>query len=246
MLPGLNGYEVLRRLRARRRMDSGADADGQGRRLRPDRRLRPRRRRLPDQAVLVHRAGRAAARAGAARGAAAARGADRRHLVARPGAPGGGARSQDDPVDAAGVRTARIPDAQQGHRRHEDRDPAERVGRALRRTPTTSSRCMSATCGARSISRSAPTPSRPSAASATGWSRARTPTATEPSPRVPPPGRVGDRDAALVCHNDFPHDRQAEPGSARASSTGSASSRTKRSKTRSRSAVRCRDRRRRP
>ena len=64
MLPGLNGYEVLRRMRARDGLDAGADADRQGRRVRPDRRLRPRRRRLPDQAVLVHRAGRRLAGAG--------------------------------------------------------------------------------------------------------------------------------------------------------------------------------------
>ena len=67
MLPGIDGFEVCRRLRARRRLDAGADADRARRGRRPGRRPRRRRRRLSDEAVLLRGAARAAARADAPR-----------------------------------------------------------------------------------------------------------------------------------------------------------------------------------
>ena len=101
------------------------------------------------------------------------------------------------------------------------------------RCPTTSSRCTSATCAARSTSRSAPHHrDRP---------RCRLPlesgayaAAAEPSPACRRPAGVID-DAAVVRRDDLPDDRQAEPGPP-ALRDRLASSRTKRSKTRSRSA----------
>ena len=67
MLPGLDGFEVCRRLRERRRLVARAHAH-RARRGRGSRgRARRRRRRLPRQAVLVRRARRAAARARAPR-----------------------------------------------------------------------------------------------------------------------------------------------------------------------------------
>ena len=41
MLPRMNGYDVLKEMRQPQSLDSGADAHGQGRRIRPDRCLRP-------------------------------------------------------------------------------------------------------------------------------------------------------------------------------------------------------------
>ena len=77
MMPGLDGLEVCKALRARGRSDADPDADREVDRARPRARPRARRRRLPDQAVLAGRA------AGARQGAAAPR---------RPAARGAGRR----------------------------------------------------------------------------------------------------------------------------------------------------------
>ena len=53
MLPGLSGLRGRPDAARRGELGAGADAVGQGRRVRPGRRARLRRRRLPDQAVLV-------------------------------------------------------------------------------------------------------------------------------------------------------------------------------------------------
>ena len=63
MLPGVDGFEVCRQLRASRRLGARADAHRPRRGRRPGRRPRRGRRRLPDQAVLVRRAAGAAPRA---------------------------------------------------------------------------------------------------------------------------------------------------------------------------------------
>ena len=88
MLPGLSGYRVVPALRAEEQLAAGADAVGQGRRVRPGRRARLRRRRLPDQAVLLRGAAGPAARAAAPRRAGAAGGAAGRRPrpSTRPGA----------------------------------------------------------------------------------------------------------------------------------------------------------------
>ena len=77
MMPGLDGLEVTKALRARGPQHADPDADRQVDRARPRARPRARRRRLPDQAVLARRAagprqGAAAPRRPAARGAGGA------------------------------------------------------------------------------------------------------------------------------------------------------------------------------
>ena len=73
MLPGIDGFEVCRRLRDAGRLGADPDADRARRGPRPGRRARRRRRRLPDQAVLLRRAARPAAGAGPARARSSAR-----------------------------------------------------------------------------------------------------------------------------------------------------------------------------
>ena len=92
----------VRAAAGRGELGAGADALGQGRRVRRGRRARPRRRRLPDQAVLVRGAGGQAAGAAAPRRAAAAGRAGRRRPVARPGAAPGHPRGDRDRADARG------------------------------------------------------------------------------------------------------------------------------------------------
>ena len=92
MLPGIDGFEVCRRLRAAGvwapiLMLTARDAVA-----RPGRRARRRRRRLPDQAVLLRRAARAAAGAGPPRRDRAPGGARGRRPAARPGDAAGLAR----------------------------------------------------------------------------------------------------------------------------------------------------------
>ena len=107
MLPGIDGFEILRRLRARQRVDAGADADRARRDRGPGRRARRGRRRLPDQAVLVRRAARPPARARAPRPDRTADDARGRRPAARPGRPARVARRPGARPDGTRVRAAR-------------------------------------------------------------------------------------------------------------------------------------------
>ena len=169
MLPGLNGYEVCRQLRSREvwtpvlmltakdgeydqadAFDLGAD----------DYLIKP-----FSFVVLVARL-RALVRRGAPARPVVLTAGDlavdpARRQVIRGGQPVAG--------DRTGVRAAGVPDAPPRRRGLQSRRSSRTSGTPTSTAIPTSSRCTSATCAARSTSRSAGTPSRPSGAWATGW-----------------------------------------------------------------------------
>ena len=155
MMPGLDGFETCRRLRARGHLGAGADAHrarrGRGPRARPGRG----RRRLPDQAVLARRADGAPARAGAPRPGRAPHGARGRRPAPRSSHPRGrGAGRREIELSAARVRAARDVHAPPRPGVHARRSCSSRPGISATSSARTSSRSTSATCARRSTGRS--------------------------------------------------------------------------------------------
>ena len=193
MLPGIDGLEVCRRLRDRRRRPAGRHADRARRGGRPGRRARARRRRLRDQAVQPARA-RAAGRVRAAPGGAprrprragdrssdgdlrvdlAARRVTQRRRRARP--------------DQPRVRPAGLPPAHPGRAFTARRADASRSG-AGRSATSRRSPCTCAGCARRSrTTRPRPRGSSPCGASAT----AGTPRRERPAASAAQPGAAGE------------------------------------------------------
>ncbi len=168
MLPGIDGFETCRRMRAAGVWTPGADADRAQRDRGSRRRARRRRRRLPREAVLVRRAARPPAGAAASRHGRASERRRGGRSLARSRSPRGAARRDADRALGQGVRAARGADA--SRRRGALALPVARAARGTASTTTarTSSTCTSPTCATRSTGRSARGRSRRCGASATG------------------------------------------------------------------------------
>ena len=137
MLPGLSGYEVVRRLRAEDNwvpvlMLSAKDGEYDQADA-----LRRRRRRLPDQAVLLRGPAGPDPGAAAPRGGGPAGGADGRRHQPGPGEPGGPGRRDAGRADPARVRPAGVPDPQRRPGGGEDRADRPRLGQRRRRHANT-------------------------------------------------------------------------------------------------------------
>ena len=154
MLPGIDGFEVCRRLRDDGVWSPVLMLTARDARRRPRRRARRRRRRLPAEAVLVRRAARAAARARPARRAASARRCSRSATCAstRRRARSGGARRRSSSRRRSS-RCSRRSCAARG-RCSRASSCSSTPGTTTTRTARTSSTSTSATCARRSTARS--------------------------------------------------------------------------------------------
>ena len=181
MLPGIDGFEVCRRLRAAGVWAPVLMLTARDCGPRPGRRARPRRRRLPDEAVLVRRAARAPAGADAPWPPPSARPSSRPATCdsTRPARRAWRGETRDRAL-GEGVRVARDVHARTRARSCRGSSSSSTPGTTSTRTARTSSTSYVRSCGARSTSRSASSRSRRCAAA--GYRLARGRRADEPAP----------------------------------------------------------------